>query len=342
MSEDNNGQASQAQKEGNLVVYASLRGVVQDAVKAFRRKYEDLNVHVSYLSSHPVPIYEKIKAEVNAGIPTCDVAIMPQYMLMLMAKEDLLRQYDSPELKVFPPHLYDANATWAAMAVEPTGIVYNPTKVKVEDLPTTIDEFTDAKWAGQTAIQSVISFPEGKMGFYYLIALKRVLGENRWTEVIQNLANNVKPYTYECLLYMTHNMGLGKHTFGLPATLRKQGMGDDYAHMREGGVKPLILKDIPPAAIARTAGTTKHGKNKAAGELFFDFIMSREWQEEMGKNLDGMVPARPGTVTEYWVSQPLDKGFIHYPNGGELEKEREYIETFRSLGLGDNLPKGIG
>ena len=331
-----------ARKEGNLIVYASLRGVLQDAIKAFRRKYEDLNVHASYYSSHPVPIYEKMKAEVKAGLQTCDVCIMPQYMQMQLAKEDMLREYASPPLKFLPENLYDAKATWAAMAVEPTGMVYNPTKVKGEDLPTTLDEFTDPKWQGKTAIQSVVSFPEGKMGFYYLIALKRILGESRWTEFITNLAKNIKPYTYECLLYMTHNMGLGQHTFGFPATLRKQGMGDDYAHMREGGVKPLVLRDLPPAAIARCAGITKHGKNRSAGELFFDFILSPEWQEEMGRNLDGMVPARPGTVTEYWVSQPLDKGFLHYPTPAEHEQEKEYIDVFRSLGLGDDLPKGIG
>ena len=55
-----------------------------------------------------------------------------------------------------------------------------------------------------------------------------------------------------------------------------------------------------------------------------------------------MVPARPGTVTEYWVSQALDKGFIHYPKPEHVAKEAEYIEEFESLGLGSTLPKGIG
>lgn len=323
----------EAKKEGNLQVYApGSRGFLQGAVKAFRRKYEDLNLHVSYFASHPVRIYEQIKAEVKAGIPTSDVVIMPQYMLMQLAKEDMLREYDSPQLKALPRNLYDSKATWAAMAVEPTGIVYNPTKIGASDLPTTLDEFSDPQWRGKTAIQSLVSFPEGKMGFYYLIALRRILGESRWTEFIQNLARNIKPYTYECLVYMTRNLRLGQHIFCLPGT---------YECLMEGDVKPLVLADLPATAIASCVGLTNHGKNKAAAELFFDFILSPEWQEEMGRNFNWLVPARPGTVTEYWISQPLDKGFIHFPIQAELEGN-EYIEIFREYGLGENLPKGIG
>lgn len=365
-----------AKADGRLIIYASLRGVLQNSVKAFRKKYEHLNLHVEYISSHPVPIERRIEVEAEAfkdlneeGDPgTADVVIMPQFMLIQMTNKGLLREcipeIKRTHLKLWPNVIKDENATWAAMAVEPTGVVYNDALFKklyadkggLDYLPTTFEEYTDPKWseangkkviAGKTiesshCIQSLVRFPEGKMGFYYLIALKEHIGESRWTELMKRMANNVKPRTYECLLHMTHNLGLGQHVFGLPATLRKQGMGDDYSYMREGGLKPLVLTDIPPSAIARCAGLTAAGKNKSAGELFLNFIFSADWQDELGRTLDGMVPARPGTVTEYWVSQALDKGFIHYPKPEHVAKEKEYIEEFESLGLGSNLPKGTG
>lgn len=328
-------------EEGTLVVYASLRGVLQDAVKAFRDKYEDLNLHVSYFSSHPVPIYEKVKAEVKAGIPTADVVIMPQYMLMMMAKEGLLKNYESPELRIFPRNLYDYKEhMWAAMAVEPTGVVYNNTKIKEEELPTSLGELSHSKWTGRTAMQSVTRFPEGKMAFYYLLALRRHLGERKWETFLKDFLKT-KPVSYECLLYMTHMLGIGQHVFGFPATLRKQGMGDDFARMREGGVQPVPLIDVPPAAICRCAGIVKKAPHHAAAELFFDFIMSSKWQAEMGRNLDGMVPARPGIVATYWVSQPMADGFLHYPNQQEVDREKEYLKLFNDLGF-DKLPKGRG
>ncbi len=367
-----------AKADGKLIVYASLRGVLQNSVKAFRKKYEHLNLHVEYISSHPVPIERRIEREAvlfkdlpsdgdNRHIEpgTADVVMMPQFMLIQMTNKGLLRscrqEIKKTHLKLWPDVIKNEDATWAAMAVEPTGVVYNDALFKhlygsLDHLPTTFDEYIDPKWgkhdgqvgvAGQKiqsshAIQSLVRFPEGKMGFFYLISLKEHLGESKWTELMKGMAKNVPPSTYECLLHMTHNLGLGQHLFGLPATLRKQGMGDDYSYMREGGLKPLVLTDVPPSAIARCAGLTEAGKNKAAGELFLNFIFSDTWQNELGRTLDGMVPARPGTVTEYWVSQALDKGFIHYPKPEHVAKEAEYIEEFESLGLGSTLPKGIG
>ena len=35
-----------AKEDGKLIIYASLRGVLQNSVKAFRKKYEHLNLHV--------------------------------------------------------------------------------------------------------------------------------------------------------------------------------------------------------------------------------------------------------------------------------------------------------
>ena len=367
-----------AKADGKLIIYASLRGVLQNSVKAFRKQYEHLNLHVEYISSHPVPIERRIEreAELFKDLPnegddrhiepgTADVVIMPQFMLIQMANKKLLRscipEIKKTHLKLWPAVIKDEDATWAAMAVEPTGVVYNDALFKniygsLEKLPTTFDEYIDPAWgeingkigiAGQKiqsshAIQSLVRFPEGKMGFFYLISLKERLGGSKWTELMKGMAKNVPPSTYECLLHMTHNLGLGQHLFGLPATLRKQGMGDDYSYMREGGLKPLVLTDVPPSAIARCAGLTAAGKNKAAAELFLNFIFSDVWQNELGRTLDGMVPARPGTVTEYWVSQALDKGFIHYPKPEHVAKEAEYIEEFESLGLGSTLPKGIG
>ena len=370
-----------AKEDGKLIIYASLRGVLQNSVKAFRKKYEHLNLHVEYISSHPVPIERRIEreAELFKDLPsdgdnrhiepgTADVVMMPQFMLIQMTNKGMLRECNSyikkTHLKLWPDIIKNEKATWAAMAVEPTGVVYNDAlfnklyadKGGLDYLPTTFDEYVDPKWsevngkvgiAGQKiqtshAIQSLVRFPEGKMGFYYLISLKEHIGESKWTELMKSMAKNVAPATYECLLHMTHNLGLGQHVFGLPATLRKQGMGDDYSYMREGGLKPLVLTDIPPSAIARCAGLTAAGKNKGAAELFFNFICSSDWQNELGRTLDGMVPARPGTVTEYWVSQALDKGFIHYPKEEHVKKEEEYVEEFKSLGLGSDLPKGIG
>ncbi|MDW8360191.1 MAG: ABC transporter substrate-binding protein, partial [Candidatus Caldarchaeum sp.] len=192
-----------AQKESHLVVYASLRGVILSLVTAFRRHYKHLHIHVHFLSSHPLPIYEKVKAEVNAGIPTADVVILPHYMILQMASEGMTRPYKSREFRAFPREFYSDAGGWAAMAVEPIGMIYNAQLLREEEVPLTSGELLNEKWSGKIATQSVTTFSEGMMGAYYLVALRRGMGESRWMEFLKGLGK-VSPVSYECLLHMSH------------------------------------------------------------------------------------------------------------------------------------------
>jgi hypothetical protein len=53
----------------------------------------------------------------------------------------------------------------------------------------------------------------------------------------------------------------------------------------------------------------------------------------MGEKLEGMVPSRPGTVTKYWVTKPLQHGLEYFPVHEEVERLEEYVSVFRDLGL---------
>ncbi len=318
-----------AEKEGHLVVYASLRGVLLSLVTAFRRHYKYLHIHVHFLSSHPLPIYDKIKAEVGAGLTTADIVILPHYMILQMAVEGLTRPYRSVEFRAFPQEFYSEKDGWAAMAVEPIGMIYNAHQLKDDEVPLTSAEFLDERWAGKVATQTVTSFSEGMMGAYYLIALRRRMGEGRWIDLLRGLSR-LSPVTYECLLHMSHAIARGEQTIGFPATLRKASLAD----AAEGGpVETLQLLDLPDTASLRTMALTKHGKHPNVAELFFEFAISREWQNEMGEKLEGMVPARPGVETRYWVSKPLTDGLVYFPSAEEVSRLREYIEIFREMGL---------
>lgn len=319
-----------AQKEGHLVVYASLRGVILSLVTAFRRHYKNLHLHVHFLSSHPIPIYEKVKSEVNAGLSTADVVILPHYMVLQMAAEGLTRPYKSVEFRAFPREFYSEDGGWAAMAVEPIGMIYNAQQLKNDEVPLTSEELLDEKWSGKVATQSVTSFSEGMMGAYYLIALKRGMGEKRWMKFLEGLGSKVSPVTYECLLHMSHAIARGEQKIGFPATLRKASLAD----AAEGGpVETLQLLDLPDTASLRTMAVLKYGKHQNVAELFFDFALSREWQNEMGEKLDGMVPARPGVETRYWVSKPLTAGLTYFPTVDEVNHINEYVKVFREMGL---------
>jgi len=317
----------EAAKEGNLVLYASLRGVLLNLVTSFRTRYKELLTHVHFLSSHPLPIYERIKSEIRAGLPTADVVIVPQYLIMQMAKEGLLRAYRSEEFKFYETGFY-GEAGWGAMAVEPITMVHNSSVVT--QLPTTSDELTEARWRGKVATQALTTFSEGMMGAYYLVSLKRSMGQKKWNSFIERMASNVKPVAYECLLHMTHAVARGEQQIGFPATLRKASLADA---VEAGGLEQLYIRDLPLEASFRTVALVGKGAHPRTAELFFDFALSKAWQDEMGEKLDGMVPARPGTTTNYWVSNPLTKGIDFFPSDEDVRSFPHFVDRFRELGL---------
>ncbi len=315
-----------ALNEKHLVIYASLRGVLLNLVTSFRRKYKELPIHVHFFSSHPIPIYERVKAEISARLPTADVVIVPQYMILQMEQEGLLRDYRSPEFSAFPQGFYSGGG-WAAMAVEPIVVVHS-TGLK-SSLPTNSDDFTDSRWRGRMATQTVTSFSEGMMGAYFLVTLRREMGPGKWDTFLQRLSN-LKPVAYECLLHMTHALARGEQDLGFPATLRKASLADA---VEPGGLGQVYLSDFPEMASFRTVALVRKGLHPNVADLFFDFALSKEWQMEMGEKLDGMVPARPGIETNYWVSNPLFHGFTYFPSKEEINHFDDYVTAFREAGL---------
>jgi iron(III) transport system substrate-binding protein len=320
----------EAEREGHLVIYASLRGVLLNLVTAFRRRYKDLHIHVHFLSSHPIPILQRIRAEVAVGLPTADIAIVPHYAVLQLVKEGLTRTYDSSQFSYYPSSFYNIEEGWAALAIEPIGMIYNSGLLSAQDLPTTSDELFNESWRGKVATQYVTTFSEGMMGAFYLIALKRRMKESKWYDFLHGIATKLDPFYYECLLHMSHSIARGEQLIGFPATLRKASMAD----AAEGGpVDTLHLMDLPDLACMRTMCLIKAGKHPNAAELFFDFALSKEWQDEMGEKLEGMIPSRPGTVTKYWVTKPLQHGLEYFPVHEEVERLEEYVSVFRDLGL---------
>lgn len=308
-----------------LVVYAALPGVLLPLISSFRTKYKEQNLHITYLSGHPVPICEKIRAEIKAGIPSADIVIIPQYSLMQLEGEMLLQRYESPELAMYPKNFYDHGG--AAFALEPTGLLYATSLVRETDLPKTIDELTDQRWRGMIAMQSVTRMTEGMLGLFFLASFRRVLDEKQWHNFLRRLATNVRPVTYDCLHHMKDATKNGKHAISFPGALRIESLKET------GGVEPFFLSDLPPTAILRSVGILKKALHSNTAKLFVDFVLSKEWQTRLGETREGMVPARPGVQSSYWVSSPLSKGLMIFPDINEVRQVERFVAAYKETGL---------
>lgn len=311
--------------ERQLMIYAALPGVMNSLISSFRAKYREKNLHITYLSGHPVPIVEKIRAETRADLPTADVIILPQYSLMQLKMEGLLQSYNSPELAMYPSSYYEHGGS--AFALEPTGFMYSTTLLHESNLPKTLQDLTNKKWKGMVAMQSLTRRVEGMLGIFFLASFKRVLSESEWHSFITKLATNVKPKTFDCLHHMKDATKDGKYAISFPGALRVESLKET------GGIEPFFLHDAPPTAILRSVAIAKGSPNQDTARLFVDFVLSKEWQSKLGEAKEGMVPARLGVRSSYWVSSPLSKAFAIFPNMEEVEQVEKLVAEYREAGL---------
>ena len=120
---------------------------------AFDKFGKDTGIKVQYLFGTDANLRERLKTEGEDTLAdvylTVDVA-----NLALAANADLLRPLKTPKLDQAIPAAYrDAQDRWIGLAVRARSIIYNPDKVKPEEL-STYAALGDQKWQGRLCLRN--------------------------------------------------------------------------------------------------------------------------------------------------------------------------------------------
>jgi iron(III) transport system substrate-binding protein len=120
---------------------------------AFDKFGKDSGIKVQYLFGGDADLRERLKTEGDDTLAdvylTVDVA-----NLALAAKADLLRPLQSEALdKAIPAQYRDAQDRWFGLALRVRSIIYNPDKVKPEEL-STYAALGDPKWRGRLCLRN--------------------------------------------------------------------------------------------------------------------------------------------------------------------------------------------
>ena len=120
---------------------------------AFDKFGKETGIKVQYLFGTDANLRERLKTEGEDTLAdvylTVDVA-----NLSLAANADLLRPLETPKLDQAIPAAYrDAQDRWIGLAVRARSIVYNPDKVKPEEL-STYAALGDPKWRGRLCLRN--------------------------------------------------------------------------------------------------------------------------------------------------------------------------------------------
>ncbi len=308
--------------ESELIVYGPFHSTFFNILRSFRRKYPEYDINLTYYGAHPNPTIKRIEQEVKHGMQTADVVMHPHYTILHLKELGLLKRYHSDLLDAYPSQFKDEDGLWAGIAIEPTRAIYNSMTIKPDNVPSNWSDLGNPKLKGKVAMQSVVDKSDGYYSFYYFATLLDVFGERKWEQIMKDFVKNVNPQALPCYHNLHKYIARADYGIGLPLPLIKVGWS----------VNTLTLKDVPNLAMQRSIAILDAAAHPNAAKLFYDYLLSEEWQRKMGTDAEGLIPARPNTKMKYGAQFPID-GVTFFPTEENVRKISVYVEKFQQVGL---------
>ncbi len=192
-----------AKKEGPLTVYSSTNE--QEGLPLFKIFEDATGIRFNYIRGNDASLISRIAIETRAKQPSFDIVHMTNAHKMPQA---LLAQFDPSEAKHINALARDPDRRWYGVYTVYTTPAYNTKLVSKADLPTSFEDFARRKaWAGKVAIDHTdIEWLRGMMQFY---------GEQKGTELVREIAANLKPVLTDGRLAMARSVAAGEYLFAL-------------------------------------------------------------------------------------------------------------------------------
>ena len=312
-----------ARKEGALVWYSTLivNQITRPLSLAFEKKYPGIKVQYSRATSTDVAL--KIIAEGRAGRLQADV-FDGSNTVFALGDAGLVDSYQVESARVYPPELRDANGLWTAMNVYFMTVGYNTEQVKGADIPKSLDDLLNPKWAGKMAWTTDPTV-NGPPGFIQnVLALK---GEAAGMAYLKSLAAQKPvniPASQRVVLdkVIAGEFPLGLMIFNHHAAIS----AEEGAPVAWARIEPLVSN-------ANMISAVKGAPHPAASRLFLEYVLSEEGQKEVANSL--YLPAHPNVPAKAPELKPAQGGFkarIVTPDmlrAGEKTWTATYNELFR-------------
>lgn len=285
-----------AKKEGEVVWYASLvqNQAVRPIVAAFQKAYPE--IRVSVVTGTVNDLLLKLLDEGKAGSMRCDVSHAGSAFGPL-SRAGLIESYVPAAAATFPADYKDAAGTWTAQVVSFLAPAANTTLVKDGDLPRTLADLTDPKWARKIAWTNQMS-QGGPPGFIGMVLTS--MGEEAGMAYLRRLAPNIvnvpanQRVVLDQVIAGQYPLALMTFTHHAELSARK-------------GAPVRWLKLEPVIGTADAAYLLKGGPHPNAARLFLEFLLSKPGQETF--RAAGYLPADPAVEPELPGLTPQSGGF---------------------------------
>lgn len=189
-----------------------------------------------------------------------------------IAEEGLFATLPDDLLAMVPSRFSDSEGRWVGVSGRSRVVVYDSTRISPEDLPATVDGFTDPAWKGRLAIA-----PSNGSFLAFVAAMILERGEDGTREWLEAIAAN-QPQTFSSNSPIvaaadegTVEVGLVNHYYLLGLVADKGSSTARNHFFTEAGPGSLVM----PAG----AGILASSDSTEAAKRFVEFLLSKEAQE---------------------------------------------------------------
>jgi iron(III) transport system substrate-binding protein len=302
-----------AKKEGQLVYYTTMTlDQSKQTVDRFEKKYPFIKV--TLFRTGGGPLLNKIFTESRGGRHDWDVVVGRGEMVLPMMQRKLLASYRSSESKTIDEQLVDNEGYWTAYYVNSYVMGYNTKLVKREDVPKTYDALLNPKWKG-----GQISLDTEAYGM--VEGLKRAWGKEKALSYFKKLAT-LEPVLKRGNTERVQLALAGEYPLIIAYNQTIQRMTSRGAPIDWLPLEPAVTQ-VNPAMIGSKA------PHPNAARLFYDFLLSKEGQEQL--RTFQRIPVRKDVEPD---PPRLFRGFKYVIENPEDYKDfdatvKEYLEIFK-------------
>jgi iron(III) transport system substrate-binding protein len=254
-----------AKKEGELVYYTTMTlDQSKQTVDRFEKKYPFIKV--TLFRTGGGPLLNKITTEARGGRFAWDVVVGRGEMVLPLMERKLLASYRSPESKMIDTQLVDKEGYWAAYYVNSYVMGWNTKLLKKDDVPKTYEALLNPKWKG-----GQISLDTEAYGLFE--GLKGVWGKEKTLAYFRKLAS-LDPVLKRGNTERVQLTVAGEYPLIVAYNQTIQRMTSRGAPIDWLPLEPAVTQ-VNPAMIGAKA------PHPNAARLFYDYILSKEGQEQL-------------------------------------------------------------
>lgn len=295
-----------------LVVYSARN---EQLIKPLFDAYKAATgTDIRFITDKEGPLMQRLKAE-GANTPADLLITVDAGNLWHAAHEGLLQPVKSAKLEAnIPPHLSDPEGLWFGLSVRARTLVYNPQRVKAEEL-STYEALADPKWKGRLCLRT-----SKKVYNQSLVAMMLAEhGEAKTEQIVRGWVANLATDVFSDDTKMMEAVAAGQCDVGI---------GNTYYYGRLMKKKPTLpLKLFWPGQDSSGvhvnvsgAGVTKYAKHRDAAIQFLEWLSSDKAQslfadENLEYPANPKVPASP--EVQAWGS--FKQSSMNLAKAGELQ-----------------------